>query len=45
MGKSLIFSDTLSRLVAIQDGNQNHRYIQNILETYQTNFDKTVILA
>ena len=44
MGKSIIFSDSL---IAIQERNQNHLYIQEILETYHylTNFDKTVILA
>ena len=47
MSKSLIFSDSLSSIVAIQEGNQNHPYIQEILETYHylTNFGKTVILA
>ena len=40
MGKSIIFSDSLSSLVAIQERNQNHPYIQEILETYHypTNF-------
>ena len=47
MGKYTIFSDSLSSLVAIQEGNQNCQYIQEILESYQylTNFGKTVILA
>ena len=47
MGKSKIFSDSLSSLVAIQEGKQNHPDIQEILETYHylTNFGKTVILA
>ena len=46
MDKSIIFSDSLSSLVAIQEGNQPP-YIQEILETYHylTNFGKTVILA
>ena len=34
MGKSIIFSDSLSSLVTIQEGNQNHLYKQEILETY-----------
>ena len=33
-GKSIIFSDSLSNLVAIQEGNQKHPSIQEILETY-----------
>ena len=47
MDKSVIFSDSLSSLVAIQEGNQNHPYIQEILETYHylKNIGKTVILA
>ena len=45
MGKSIIFSDSLFSLIAIQEG--NHPYSQEILETYHylTNFGKTVILA
>ena len=47
MGKYIIFSDSLSNLMAIQEGNQNHPYIQEILEKYQylTDYGKTVILA
>ena len=47
MGKSIIFSDSLFSLIAIQEGNQNHPYIQEILEIYHylINFGKTVILA
>ena len=47
MGKSIIFSDSLSSLIAIQEGNQNHPYIQEILEKYQylIDYGKTVILA
>ena len=47
MGKSIIFSNSLSSRVAIQEENQNHPYMQEIRKTYHylTNFGKTVILA
>ena len=47
MGKHIIFSDFLCSLIAIQEGNQNHPYIQEILEKYQylTDYGKTVVLA
>ena len=46
-GKSIVFFDILSSLVAIQEGNQNYPYIQEILETYHylTGFGKTVVLV
>ena len=37
MDKSMIFSDSLSSLVAIKEGNQNYPYIQEILETSLSN--------
>ena len=43
MDKYIIFSDSLSSLIAIQEGNQNHPYIQEILEKYQ--YGKIVVLA
>lgn len=45
--KHIIFSDSLSRLVAIQEANENHPYIQEILEKYiyLKDHSKTVILA
>ena len=47
MGKYIIFSDSLSSLIAIQEGNENHPYIQVMLEKYQylTDYGKTMILA
>ena len=45
--KYMIFSDFLSSLIAIQEGNQNHPHIQEIQEKYQylTDYGKIVVLA
>ena len=46
-GKNIIFSDSLSSLRAIQEGNQNHSYIREIQDRYQylTHYGKTLVLA